>query len=58
MVTCGGTVACHIACNGARSQDCAPGTTCSGVCSGKPDQRGAGGAPVETGTDGGVKHKP
>jgi hypothetical protein len=32
IVECGGTEACHVECNGTRAQDCAAGTTCSGVC--------------------------
>lgn len=32
-VECGGTTACNIECNGQRMAECAPGMTCSDVCS-------------------------
>jgi hypothetical protein len=51
-------VACHITCNGARSQDCAAGTTCAGVCGGKTEHGGADAAPGDAVRDGGMKHKP
>jgi hypothetical protein len=31
-VECGGTLPCHISCGGGRTQECAAGTTCEGVC--------------------------
>jgi hypothetical protein len=31
-VVCGGTTACKVNCNGTKMADCAPGTTCSGLC--------------------------
>lgn len=55
---CGGTAACHTACNGGRNEDCAAGTTCTGVCTGKAEHGGADAAPVESARDAGAKHKP
>lgn len=33
-VECGGTVPCHIHCNGGKTADCTPGTNCEGTCHG------------------------
>lgn len=33
-VECGGTTACNLNCNGSRTEQCAPGSTCTGACGG------------------------